>query len=314
MEVVPTEATEEYLEAVYKLQQRDGIARTSEMVKLLNVVPGTVTNTIEKLEKEGLVSHVPYKGVKLTEKGSKIALGVIRRHRLSERLLTDVLHVSWYEAHKIACKLEHDLRGDVIRKIEEVLREPKTCPHGNPIPTETGEIIEEETTSMANLKENEKGVISKVMEEDGRLLKRISEQGLVPKASIEMIRTSTRGPFLVKISGVLTEVTLKIASVVKVKKSGGKNVIPDTSCSEKRIFPLTALRNGECGIIIDLLGMHGGSTKGSCRRLMDMGLVPGTKVTVVKSAPFRGPVEILVRDTHLVLGRGMAERVHVAML
>ena len=85
--------TEEYLESIFRLQEKRGIARTSEIVKLLKVAPGTVTNTIERLERKGLVTHTPYKGVKLTEEGARIAMRVIRKHRLSERLLTDILHV-----------------------------------------------------------------------------------------------------------------------------------------------------------------------------------------------------------------------------
>src|SRR4030042_4920051 len=86
-----TAASEEYLECIYKLQEKSGVARTSDIVKSLGVAPGTVTNTVEWLEKEGLVAHKPYKGVKLTHKGRKIALQVIRKHRLSERLLVDIL-------------------------------------------------------------------------------------------------------------------------------------------------------------------------------------------------------------------------------
>jgi len=93
---------EEYLECIFKLQEKSGVARTSDIVKSLGVVPGTVTNTVEWLEKEGLVTHKPYKGVKLTEKGRKIALQVIRRHRLSERLLTDILNMKWDKAHDAA--------------------------------------------------------------------------------------------------------------------------------------------------------------------------------------------------------------------
>lgn len=87
--------TEEFLESTYRLQQRDGVARTSELVKMLKVVPGTVTNTVERLEKKGLVTHEAYKGVRLTEEGRNVALKVLRRHRLSECLLADMLHMKW---------------------------------------------------------------------------------------------------------------------------------------------------------------------------------------------------------------------------
>ena len=98
---------EEHLETIYRLQERGGVARTSDIVRLMNVAPGTVTNTVERLEKELLVLHKPYKGVQLTERGRRIALSVIRRHRLLERLLTDLLNIEWDKSHAIACKLEH---------------------------------------------------------------------------------------------------------------------------------------------------------------------------------------------------------------
>ena len=88
-------AIEEFLEAIYKLQKENGSAKTTQLAKELNVALGTVTNTIEKLERLNLIVHAAYKGVKLTKKGEALALSVIRRHRLSERLLTDFLRIEW---------------------------------------------------------------------------------------------------------------------------------------------------------------------------------------------------------------------------
>ena len=84
---------EEYLEAIYRLEEKKGSAKTGDLAKELNVTLGTITNTIENMEKQNLVIHKPYKGVKLTKKGRKLALDVVRRHRLSERLLTDILKI-----------------------------------------------------------------------------------------------------------------------------------------------------------------------------------------------------------------------------
>ncbi|MEM3648531.1 MAG: metal-dependent transcriptional regulator, partial [Thermoproteota archaeon] len=95
-----TPVVEEYLECIYRLQEKEGVARTSSIVKSLRVVPGTVTNTVEKLEKDGFVTHVSYRGVRLTEKGRRIALKVVRRHRLSERLLVDILKMEWDRVHE----------------------------------------------------------------------------------------------------------------------------------------------------------------------------------------------------------------------
>lgn len=91
METELSHETEEYIEAIYRLQRRNGAAKTTELARELNVVPGSVTNTIEHLKKHGLVKHEPYRGVKLTAKGEKLALNILREHRLAERLLTDIL-------------------------------------------------------------------------------------------------------------------------------------------------------------------------------------------------------------------------------
>lgn len=123
-----TAATKKYLEGIYRLQEKNGVARTGDIVKLLKVAPGTVTNTVRRLKREGLVAHEPYRGVKLTKEGRKIALRMIRRHRLSERLLTDILHVEWSKAHEAACRLEHGITDDITENLERVLGYPKTCP------------------------------------------------------------------------------------------------------------------------------------------------------------------------------------------
>jgi DtxR family Mn-dependent transcriptional regulator len=214
-----TEVVEEYLEDIYRLQERMGVARTSDIVELLQVVPGTVTNTIERLEKEGLVIHEPYKGVKLTEKGRRIALHIIRQHRLSERLLTDILHVDWSEVHKAACRLEHDITGDIIKKLEETLGHPKTCPHGNPIPTECGGIIEEESQPLIELNEKEQGEVVKITDEKSELLQYLGSIGLVPGASIKIFeKAPLEGPITLKVGGVRHAISREVASTIKVKR------------------------------------------------------------------------------------------------
>jgi DtxR family Mn-dependent transcriptional regulator len=146
-----TDVVEKYLEAIYTIQEKEGDrAKTSDIVKALTVVPGTVTNTIERLEKDGLVEHEPYRGVRLTEKGRAIALQVVRRHRLCERLLTDILRVDTDKSHELARRIEHAIDDEeIIRNLEKALGHPRTCPHGHPIPTKCGAIIEQEETTKA---------------------------------------------------------------------------------------------------------------------------------------------------------------------
>jgi DtxR family Mn-dependent transcriptional regulator len=214
-----TAVVEEYLEAIYKLQERSGVARTSDMVKALKVAPGTVTNTVERLEKEGYITHEPYRGVKLTERGLKIALQVVRRHRLSERLLTDILHVDWAKAHDAACKLEHGITDEIIKPLEKALRHPKTCPHGNPIPTKCGGVIEEKSYPLSALNEQEQGTIMKIAEEKSNILHYLDSLGLVPGALIQVVEKAPfDGPITVKVDGASHALSRTIASIIRVKK------------------------------------------------------------------------------------------------
>ena len=211
---------EEYLERIYRLQEKSGVARTNDIVKSLGVVPGTVTNTVKWLEKEGLVTHKPYKGVKLTEKGRKIALQVIRRHRLSERLLTDILHMEWDKVHDAACKLEHSLTNEIIKPLEKALKHPKTCPHGNPIPTKCGGIIKEESQPLIELGTGEQSTIVKIIEERTDLLHYLNKLGLVPGASVEILEKAPfNGPITVKVGSTSHALSRAIASVIQVKRT-----------------------------------------------------------------------------------------------
>ena len=214
---------EEYLEAIYRLENKTGFARTMELAHELNVVPGSVTNTVEGLEKRGLVTHRPYRGVKLTEKGRKLALDVLRRHRLAERLLTDILHMDWSEVHKAACKLEHAIPKNIIKPLEETLRHPKTCPHGNPIPTKRGGIIKEKSQSLLNLDPKAKAIIVKIVEEEPDILQHLATLGITPGVYVRVEKkASFDGSMTVSIGEAYHTLDNKIASLIYVKRIRGK--------------------------------------------------------------------------------------------
>lgn len=218
-EISPT--IEEYLEAIYKLQERNGAAKTTRLAEQLKVALGTITNTIESMEKQSLVIHEPYKGVKLTAKGRKMALDVVRRHRLSERLLTDVLRLEWSKAHDAACKLEHVFADkELSRPLDRALGHPKTCPHGNPIPTEAGKLTEEQSEVLSNLNRGEKGTVVKVTDERPDMLQYLATLGLMPGASVEMEEKAPfNGPVMVKVMGASYALGREVASVIWIKRS-----------------------------------------------------------------------------------------------
>jgi len=212
--------SEEYLEAIYKLEQRDGSAKTMQLANLLKVMPGSVTNTIEHLEKHMLVTHEPFKGVKLTEKGRKLALKIIRRHRLAERLLTDILHLDWSKVHDEACKLEHNLSETIVKPLEKALGNPQTCPHGNPIPSELGKMNETKSELLTNLNPGEGGTIIKITEEKHDLLQYLATLGLVPGTSVKIEEKAPfNGPIIVRAIGASYALGRNVASVIWVKKS-----------------------------------------------------------------------------------------------
>jgi DtxR family Mn-dependent transcriptional regulator len=215
-----TAVIEEYLECIYRLQEKSGVARTSKIMKSLGVAPGTVTNTVKWLEKEGLVAHKPYKGVKLTGKGRKIALQVIRRHRLSERLLADFLHMEWDKIHDAACTLEHSITEEISQSLENALQHPRTCPHGNPIPTKNGEIMEQSSMPLLDYGVGEQSTIVKITEERSDLLRYLNQLGLVPGAIIEIIEKAPfQGPITVKVGSTSHAISREIASIIQVKRT-----------------------------------------------------------------------------------------------
>jgi DtxR family Mn-dependent transcriptional regulator len=221
-EKIVSNQAEEYLEAIYRLESKVGFARTMDLSRELGVVPGSITNTIENLERKGLVIHEPYKGVKLTGNGQKIASSILRRHRLAERLLTDFLHLDWSEVHDPACKLEHALSPEILKPLEKALGHPKRCPHGNPIPTKCGGIIEEETVALSELDAKTGGVIVKITEEKAETLKQLTELKLTPGERVEVEdKTVSSGSLTVRVGNKCSTIDHNVASIIYVKKDEG---------------------------------------------------------------------------------------------
>lgn len=117
-----TASMERYLEGIYILQEKNGFARTSELAKMFGVVCGTITNTVNKLKREGLVNHQPHQGITLTEKGNRIAFRAAKRHRLLTRLFTELLDVQPTLANRVAFSIEYYIPDNMIKKIEKILK------------------------------------------------------------------------------------------------------------------------------------------------------------------------------------------------
>lgn len=212
-------APEMYLKTIYNLEWKNGAARTGDIAKILKITPGSVTNTLEVLEGKGLVVREPYKGVNLTDQGRKLALSVFRKHRLAERLLVDLLHMDWAESHEEACRLEHSISEEVANLIQKTLDDPKTCPHGNPIPDENGSVIPMKSDALSNLENGEHATVSMIPDESTELLHYLSTLRMVPGAKIAIEEKAPfKGPMLVKVGDNSYPISLDVAAGIFVSK------------------------------------------------------------------------------------------------
>lgn len=212
-----TPRIEEYLESIYKLQQEQRPVSTSSLAEHLKLSAPSVSEMIKKLASKDLVSHTE-KGVCLTEEGKAIAKKVIRRHRLSERLLTDILGFKWDEVHDEACRLEHAISPEMEERISQSLGNPKTCPHGHPIPDKDGIIIKEKVRPLSELKAREKGTIVNVFEEDPKMLQYLASLGLIPDVCVQVEEVAPfGGPLIVCVCGSRYALGREVASKIKVK-------------------------------------------------------------------------------------------------
>jgi DtxR family Mn-dependent transcriptional regulator len=208
-----------YLKTIYNLEIKNGAARTGDIAKILNITPGSVTNTLEVLESKGLVAREPYKGVKLTEQGRKLAMSVFRRHRLAERMLTDMLQVSWAESHEEACKLEHAVSDELAATIDKKLGTPTTCPHGNPIPDEKGHFTAAKSVALSNLENGQNAVVSHIPDESTDLLEYLSTLRMYPGVKVEVEEKAPfKGPMTVKVGGTSYALSLDVASGIYVTR------------------------------------------------------------------------------------------------
>ncbi|MQA91806.1 MAG: metal-dependent transcriptional regulator [Gemmatimonas sp.] len=197
-----TQAVEDYLKVIYDLSRGGGPVTTSSIAVRLSVAPGTVTGMVKKLSALKLLSHESYRGVMLTEAGRRIALEVIRHHRLVERYLFEAMDVPWDRVHAEAEKWEHVLSEELEDRMDEILGNPTTDPHGSPIPTRDLEVEESESEALASLAAGQRATVSEVGDEDSAMLRYFAELGLFPEAGVEVLSVAPfNGPMTLRVSG-----------------------------------------------------------------------------------------------------------------
>jgi DtxR family Mn-dependent transcriptional regulator len=197
-----SEAVQDYLKAIYKLQERHGVVSTSALAEEMDVTAASATGMMKKLASLKLVRHNPYQGVVLITAGRKIALEVIRHHRLLELYLAEALGYSWDQVHEEAERMEHFISEEFEEKIFEALGRPTRDPHGDPIPAKDGTVITADHGCLSDLEPGAKGVIRKVSDGNAEMLRYLGTRGLVPDTSFEVVdKAPFDGPLTVKTGG-----------------------------------------------------------------------------------------------------------------
>jgi DtxR family Mn-dependent transcriptional regulator len=195
-------STEDYLKAIYKLESHRQPAQTTSIADMLQISPPSVTGMVKRMAESGLVEHQPYKGVRLTEEGRRVALTMLRRHRILETYLTEKLKFSWDAVHEEAERLEHAASDLLINRMALALGNPRFDPHGDPIPTESGEIETPLTVALTDVPVGKKVVLVVVGDQDPARLRFIESLGLKPGATFEVMEHQPfRGPVKIWLVG-----------------------------------------------------------------------------------------------------------------
>jgi len=209
----------EYLKHILRLEHVSSPVSTSALSESMKVAPSTVTDMLKRLSNKGLINYVPYHGITLTPEGEKLAVKAIRRHRIVERFLTDMLGFEWHEAHEEALHFENDISDEVEQRLFVALNRPKVCPHGYPIPTKVEDVLIEEVT-LYSLEPGEKAEVLSVKDDDPEMLRFMASLGIRPGVKVKVeAKDPFKGPLQAVVGKQKRTVGWHLANSVYVKKT-----------------------------------------------------------------------------------------------
>lgn len=216
-----TAPVEDYLKAVYDLEQPGHPASTNALAERLSLAPASISGMVRRLAEQGLLNHEPYRGVTLTPLGRRAALRTLRRHRILESYLATVLGVPWDTVHDEAETLEHAASDDLIDRMARALGDPAFDPHGAPIPSRSGEVDETRHRTLAEWPLDTAGVIMSVSDKDPSLLRYLGDLQLTPGTSITVqAREPFDGPIAVLVDRAVRTIGPGAARAVRVAPTG----------------------------------------------------------------------------------------------
>ena len=215
---MPSEHIENYLKNIYKIQSSEGKVTTSSLSEKLQISPASVSEMVKKLASEGSLVHTPYKGVELTESGKRAALRIVRKHRLWEMFLMEVLHFGWEEIHEEAERFEHVMSDKMEDKIDEVLGFPAVDPHGDPIPSKNGTIKNIRSIPLNEAGEGTTVRVVRVNDANTDLLQYASSVGIsLNKRIVVRQRLTFDDSLIIKIGTKDITISSKLASNIFVE-------------------------------------------------------------------------------------------------
>lgn len=217
-------AMQEYLAEAYRLayyQKDNPYVSTSDLAEALSVSAPAVTRMVQRLKEAGYLEHEPYRGIMLTKEGEREALKSIRRHRLVERFLVDVMRFGWHEVHDAADELGANLSDRVVKRMDEMTGSPRRCPHGEPIPTADGVMPKVVDYPLTHAKQGSDLVISRVHTHDAEKLQYLNSLGLKPGASFHLLaRAPFNGPLQLSVGGTEAHfIGFELAGALRVCKA-----------------------------------------------------------------------------------------------
>lgn len=212
-----TKSEREMLKAIYRLTKGGSDGQTGALAEHLGISPGTATATVKRLAERGFVDHRPYRGVELNAEGRQVAVAAIRRHRIVERFLSDILGYAWNEADRLAGSFEHELPQEVEDRLFERLGNPTTCPHGFPIPdAETDRIPQ--VPSLDQLMVGDGGVVAVSGSTPAEIVEFLDSIGVRPGSVIEVTEKHPfDGPIVVRVEGRYRTIGERLAEKIFVK-------------------------------------------------------------------------------------------------
>ena len=298
-----SESVEMYLKTVAEMGADSRPVPVAAVAGRLGVTAVSASEMLKRLGDQGYISHIPYKGVVLTDEGRSVANSIIRRQRLWECFLVNELHMSWIGAYEAACRLEHATSNVMAEALAGYLGHPDTCPHGNPIPPGGPGPVMLPGEPLSTMQPGSVVRVTGIQPTETDVYAYLKERGILPRADLVVLaRAPLDGPLTVRVGDRPVVIGLGVAALIHVTRNG-------TERAGGEQLTLDQLPAGRSGLIC-----HVGGPSALRRRYMEMGFIRGETIRTERIAPLGDPIAFRVKGYQLSLRRDEACYIRVSLL